>query len=205
MSLEIRPLRRRDHRRAMRFAFTGMHFQWYTDNRLLLFLYSRYFWYLELGRATRVFAAYEGGALAGVLLARFEGERVAQPSLWRAAFVKCFDCLEHLLFPGGGSVYEDANRALYAQYRRHCAPDGELLFLAADPEMPRRGVGTLLLRALEAAAPGKTVYLYTDDGCNYAFYEHRGFDLAGERRIALEITGKHVDLRCMLYSKRLGA
>ena len=68
MQIRLGALRRRDFKTAIRFARAGMHFEWYTKNPLLLFLYGRYFWCLEYGRATQAIAAYRGDALAGVLL-----------------------------------------------------------------------------------------------------------------------------------------
>ena len=51
-----------------------MHFDWYTKNKLLLNLYGRYFWYLELNRATQIIALYADDESAGVLLADIKGK-----------------------------------------------------------------------------------------------------------------------------------
>lgn len=64
------------------------------------------------------------------------------------------------------------------------------------------GVGTALLEAFEARHAGKNVYLFTDDGCTYQFYDARGFSQVGERTIAVN---EDRDLVCMLYVRRLGA
>ena len=50
-----------------------MHFDWYLDNQFLLNAYGRYFWYLEISRATQVLAAYANNEFAGVLLAEMKG------------------------------------------------------------------------------------------------------------------------------------
>ncbi|MHC8518213.1 hypothetical protein [Weissella confusa] len=60
--MEIKPLERKDFGKIQRFAITGMHLSRYTSNRFELYFYAKYFWYLELLRATRIYAAYEGGA-----------------------------------------------------------------------------------------------------------------------------------------------
>lgn len=203
MEIEIRTLRRKDHQKAIRFAFVGMHFDWYTDSRVLLWLYSRYFWYLELTRATQLLAAYDGDRLLGVLLAAVEGEPLAAPSAWKSTAVKLLDRLQGLITGGGPSVYEEANRKLFARYRRCCRPDGEILFLAVDPVAEGRGIGSLLLAELENREQGKVLYLYTDNACTYQFYDRRGFTRAGETDIVLEITGKVTPLTCMLYSKAI--
>ncbi len=80
-------------------------------------------------------------------------------------------------------------------------PDGEITFLAADPDCKIKGVGTALLRALEEKEKGKTLYLYTDNACTYQFYEHRGFERVEEKQIVLEMPKGKVPLTCFLYSK----
>ena len=64
-------------------------------------------------------------------------------------------------------------------------------------------MGTLLLDELARREAGKEFFLYTDDGCTYAFYEHRGFARAGERDIILFLNGRRVPLRCFLYRRAL--
>lgn len=82
-------------------------------------------------------------------------------------------------------------------------PDGEIIFLAADPDCKVKGIGTALLNALEQKEKGKLLYLYTDDGCTYQFYEHRGFERVEEKEIVLEMPKGKVPLICFVYSKRI--
>lgn len=204
MALRIGRLKRKDYRKAIQFAAKGMHFDWYTQKRLLLYLYGKYFWNLELSRATQVIAAYEGEELEGVLLARIEGEQRQASSWGRRLYVKLFDLLQGTLAGNGAGVYDEANREMLEQYHRENSSDGEILFLAVNPERKARGVGSLLLREFEQREMGKKIYLYTDNGCTYQFYEHRGFKRAGERNIVLDIGGRKIPLQCLLYSKEIG-
>ena len=80
-------------------------------------------------------------------------------------------------------------------------PDGEIIFLAADPDCKIKGIGTALLNALEEKERGKTLYLYTDNACTYQFYEHRGFEKAEEKEIVLEMPKGKIPLKCFIYSK----
>lgn len=204
MQAQLRELQKKDYSQAMQYAIEGMHFNWYMENRLLLKLYARYFWYLELTRATHVLATYCGDALAGVLLAEIKGGQPCCRSWGMRLYVRVFDVLQRLFAPGGAGVYEAANRALFEAYRRTHTPDGEVLFLAAAPAARGTGVGSLLLAELARRAPGKEVYLYTDDACTYQFYEKRGFHREGERCITVEFGGRKTPLRCFLYSRVLG-
>ncbi len=74
LKIEIKPLQKKDFGKAIEFAIKGMNFDQYMDNKLILQLYGRYFFYLELERSTQVLAAYMGDQLVGVLLAEMKNE-----------------------------------------------------------------------------------------------------------------------------------
>ncbi len=202
--LELRTIRRRDFRKIYRMTAKGMHFEWYTDSRFFQHLYARYFFSMELNRATRVYAAYANGRFVGALLADMLGEAPCSPCTLRQCFVWVLERLQTFVAGKGGDEYDAANRRLLAGFCEHHRPDGEITFLAADPDCGVKGVGTFLLEALEKDESGKLVYLYTDDACNYGFYEHRGFALMESEKILLDFRDRQVPLKCMLYAKRLG-
>ena len=201
--LEIRKLVKKDHKRAIQFAIEGMHFDWYVENKFLLNLYGRYFWYTELNNATQIIAAYNDNRLAGVLLCEMKGEPKASYSLWRAVYVGFFNLMKRIFLKSGSGVYSKTNEEMFQAYSRENSPDGEIRFLAADLKSGVKGVGTVLLEELARRERSKKVYLYTDDGCTYEFYDHRGFDRAEERTVDLVYGSKKVRLRCFLYSKVL--
>ncbi|MDO4293940.1 MAG: GNAT family N-acetyltransferase [Eubacteriales bacterium] len=201
MSLQLRELQKKDFRQIIDFAVTGMHFDWYMKQRFFQRLYGRYFWYMELNRATQVIAAYDRDVLAGVLLARISGEPAVCRSPKRAAYVNFFNLLQKLFADGSAGVYDRVNREMFREYARDYRPDGEIVFLAANPALFSRGTGTLLLRELARREPGKELYLYTDNACSYPFYERRGFARAGERPVVLSIGSRKVDLHCFLYRR----
>jgi len=204
MILELRELERCDYKKAIQFAIKGMHFDWYMDSKLLRNLYGRYFWYLEMGRATQVISAYYGDDFAGTLLCEINGESKKYHSVWKKIYVGVFDFLQKTFVKDGVGAYDEANKEMFEQYCQEKTPDEEIIFLAADPDIQVKGIGSLLLAELEHREPGKKVYLYTDNACTYQFYEHRGFELAQSRDVVLKIGAKAVPLRCLLYSKILG-
>ena len=77
MKIEIKNIHKSDYRAAVQFAIKGMHFDWYLNNKFLLEAYGRYFWYLEMNRATQILAAYVDNVFVGVLLAEIYGEEKA--------------------------------------------------------------------------------------------------------------------------------
>lgn len=201
--IEVKEIRKQDYKKARQFAVTGMHFEWYMSSKFMLGLYSRYFWDLELNKATKTYGAYIDGEFVGVLMAEIKGEPHRFHSRKRAAFIKFIDALQNILAGKGVSTYDDANVDMFRSLCAREKPDGEIVFLAADPECKVKGIGTALLSALERDEKGKLVYLYTDDGCTYQFYEHRGFVREEERDIVMELNKKTVPLTCMIYAKRL--
>lgn len=204
MDFEIRDIRPEDERLAMHFAAKGMHLYRYAEEGLALRAYVRSFWYEEKDKATDCIAAYVDGRLAGVLLASMDGRPRPYATPLRRLYVGAVNGLTRLL-SGGEDAYDQANRLMLAQWRCHERPDGEIGFLAADPNHHIRGTGTALLAELERRYPGKLVYLYTDDACTWQFYEHRGFARVGEREVALDLPGRTepAPMTCMLYAKRL--
>lgn len=205
MKKEIKDIRKRDYKKAIQFAVKGMHFDWYLDSRFLLNVYGRYFWYLEINRATQIFAAYADGEFAGVLLAEIKGEEKKQQKILilQQMYVKIVDVVQKLFFKGGAGLYEDTTKEQLAHYLKSHAPDGEIIFLAADPGCKVKGIGTALLNALEEKEKGKTLYLYTDSACTYQFYEHRGFERVEEKEIVLEMPKGKVPLKCFVYDKKM--
>ena len=202
--IEIREIRRRDYKKAQQFAIQGMHFNWYTDSKIELKLYGKYFWYMELNRATRVYGAYADDEFVGVLLADMKGEPKRYHSRLRAAYVRFIDWVQRLAVGDGVETYDSANHEMYRAFCEEYTPDGEINFLAANPDSKIKGIGTALLSALEADEHGTLVYLYTDNACTYQFYEHRGFTRHGERQVVLDLKKKEVPLTCLLYTKKLG-
>lgn len=201
--MELKAFQSKDMRKVIQFAIRGMHLDLYLKNRLLLNLYGRYFWYLETNRATQIIAAYEGDTLAGVLLAEIKGEPKKYYSNWRAVYVKIVDFVQRVFFKESAGLYDSINQEMIAEYKQTHSPDGEIIFLAANPDVKVKGIGTMLLNELANREKGKEVYLYTDNACTYQFYEHRGFDKVGEKDVVLDFGENKVPMTCLLYSKVL--
>lgn len=200
--MEIRTLAKKDYKKAIQFAIKGMHFDWYMGNRTILQLYGQYFLYMELNKATQVLAAYEGEQLLGILLAQVYGEKQCCYSGMRDIYVKLFDWLQKKIAKESIDLYDDANKEMYIEYVKKIKPDGEIIFLAADLNSGRKGVGSFLLEELEKREIGKELFLYTDNACTYQFYEKRGFERFAERQIELHLE-QEVSLNCYIYRKKI--
>ncbi len=203
MNLTFSNLKRWDYAKAIRFMMVGMNVDAYHDSRFHQAMYGIYFFFSELNRSTQVVAAYDGKRLVGVLLADMQSESKTHDTIFNRLAVRAVKLF--MRRPGEGvHTYWQANEEMFEAYQKTHSPDGELVFLAADPEAQNQGVGTQLLREFERREAGKTVYLYTDDQCTYQFYEHRGFERVGEKDIVMDMGEKQVPLKCLLYSKVLG-
>ena len=197
--IEIKEICKNDYKKAQKFAIQGMHLDWYMDSKAVLALYAKYFWHMELNRATKAYGAY----VDDTLLAEMKNEPKCYHSLSRAIYVKIFDWLQHLIAGKGVGEYDEANKDMYNSFCQKNNPDGEIIFLAADPDCKIKGIGTALLSAFEEDEKGKLVYLYTDNACTYQFYEHRGFKRSEERQVVLDLDKKQVPLICLFYTKKI--
>lgn len=200
--MEIKELRKQDWDKVIGYAIKGMHFDVYLKNDFLLKAYGRYFWYLEYTNATQVIAVYEGDELLGVLVADMKNEPKRNKSFFKSVYIGLVDFIQKMFFGGGVTPYNDANKTMLTVYKKKYSPDGEIRFLAANPDSKTKGIGTFLLNELAKREQGKEIYLFTDTNCTYQFYERRGFERVGEKEIALELSGE-VDLKCLLYRKQL--
>lgn len=200
--LIIKEIQKKDFKKVIQFAVKGMKFDEYLKNDFLLNAYGRYFWYLEYTNATQVIAAYEGNELMGVLVADMKNEPKPYQSVWKQIYIQLVDLIQNIFFGGGVLPYNEANKTMYAKYTELYKPDGEIRFLAANPNGKAKGVGTFLLNEFARRNPGKEIYLYTDTNCTYQFYEHRGFERIGEKSVALELQGD-VHMKCLMYRKKL--
>lgn len=205
MQVEIRPLKKRDFDKARKFSIDGMHIEWYTDKKFEIYLYSRYFWCWELSKATQILAAYIEDELAGVLLAEMYGEKKAYRSLWDRLYIRFAEFMMHLLFKDGASSYGEANEEMLTEYKKVNNPDGEMNFFVVDPKYVGMGIGTELLKVFEEREKGKEVFLFTDSGCTYQFYDQRGFVRDKEREIVLNLHEKEIPLTCWLFRKKLNS
>lgn len=203
MSIRIGELKQEDHKKAIEYAIKGMDFRRYIENKTILYLYGKYFWYLELLRATRVLAAYDGEKLEGILLAEVYGEEKRYRSLRKRIYVKCFSFFQKLFSGEGGGVYEETAKHMESKFAETNRPDGEILFFAVNPEAKRQKTGSLLLSVLQEQIPGKKMFLHTDDACSWQFYERRGFERAAEKDVLLHLGRKKTLLKCMIYHKRM--
>lgn len=200
--MKIKELDKKDWNKVIQYAIKGMHFDEYLDNNFLLKAYGRYFWYLEYTNATHVISAYEGDDLLGVLVVDMKNGEKPNKSLWKSLYIGLVDFIQNMFFNGGITPYNDANKAMFADYTKKYTPDGEIRFLAANPDSKTKGIGTFLLNELAKREQGKEIYLFTDTKCTYQFYEHRGFERIGEKQIILELSN-NVNLKCLLYRKKI--
>jgi len=203
MTVTLKELERKDYDKAIDFAITGMHFERYTENKTLLKIYGRYFLYLEMSRATQIICAYEDDQLIGILMAVIKGEKKKYKTFWKNLYVKGVGFFMDHFMGSAASPYDAANQSMLTEYKKTHQTDGEICFLAADPNTQGKGIGSMLLKELQRREPDKHIYLFTDNNCTYQFYEHKGFERVGEKEILMDIAGNNVPLTCLLYAKKL--
>lgn len=203
MRIELRELERKDYEKAIEFAINGMHFNQYIENKTALYLYGKYFLYMEMQRATQMIAAYMGEKLVGLIIADVKDEPKRYQSIWKGLYVKIMELIIKVTVKEGASSYEEVNKKMLKNYKKRVNPDGEICFVAADPNIHGKGIGSYMMKELEQREAGKLLYLFTDSNCTYHFYEHRGFDKVESQDIMLQLGKREVPLTCFLFSKQM--
>lgn len=202
MEIVIKEIRKKDYKKAIRYAIEGMQFNRYSNNKIFLNLYGRYFWYLELTNSTQIISAYIGDELVGVLLANVEGEKKYK-SFSKSLYIKIYSFFQNILYKEGVGMYNEANKEMFEKYKNTNNPNGEIKFFAVNPNIKGKGIGSKILEEFERREKGKQFFLFTDEGCSYQFYEHRGFERVGEKDILLDLNDRKVNFKCFLYSKNI--
>lgn len=81
--MEINEIAKKDFQKVIEYAISGMHFEEYLTNKLMLNIYGRYFWYLEYINATQVIAAYEDKETFGCSCGGHKGRRKTIQVCWK--------------------------------------------------------------------------------------------------------------------------
>lgn len=202
MEIEIKEIRKKDYKKAIQYAIEGMQFNKFLDNKFLLHLYGRYFWYLELTKSTQIVAAYIEDELAGVLLADIKQEEKKYKSFFKSLYIKMFEFMQNILYKEVALKYNGVNKIMFEEYKKKNNPNGEIKFFAVNPNITCKGIGSKILEEFERREKGKQIFLFTDEACSYKFYENRGFERVGEKEVSLNLKSK-VNLKCFLYSKNI--
>ena len=104
-----------------------MHFDWYTKNKLLLNLYGRYFWYLELNRATQIIALYADDEWR-CFISRHQRKIKKHHSFSQKLYVKLFDFLQNAFVKDSKGRYDDTNEELLSDYLKNIPQMEKLSF-----------------------------------------------------------------------------
>ena len=198
--LQRKKLKRKDYKIAIESAIIGMHFDWYIDQKWIQKLYGKYFLYSELLNATNIYTAYYGDDFAGLMLVNLRNYPKAYHSLAKSLYVKFFDFLERKS-GNEADIYDMTNDMMLERYEKGNVVDGEISFLAANPSLKIKGVGRFLLHCVEQDLQNKKLYLYTDDACNYGFYEHMHFNRDEAESIILKLPKGDIPIDCFFYTK----
>lgn len=198
--MEIKELKKADYNKIISFTIKGMNLDKLSHSQSALRYYSKYYLFYELNRATDIICAYEGDDIIGILTANVKGQPKAHSSLYEKFFVFFTDFMDRIFNPFGDPV-EKAMMKIHKKYKKNY--DAEITFLTKDPDCDTKGIGTFLLNEFERRHKGKNVFLFTDDGCTYQFYEHRGFERVFIKNIVMKNGKKDIPIECYIYQKHI--
>ena len=191
--LEIREVRRRDYREIISAIAETWGYYKRHKNPVTARLVARAYWYGALLDHTFSAAAIWDGQCAGVLLGRCDAQLPKhQGSLRkyrrRALLLRILLSLsaEVRASSAGSERIEQADQKMLEDLRRRF--DGELVFFVLRREYRRRGIGSALLNSfLEymRANHCRSFYVFTDESCDFPFYDKRGFTRVGDEAVQL--------------------
>ena len=165
--------------------------------------YSKFFQYSELLESTDCLAIYESNKLVGVLLAEMYDKPKIYKSISKKLFVKLFEFKRNRDADSSATLYVKNNNIMLNNLKKNKIIDGEIRFLACDSTLLNKGIGSKLLREFESRSKNKNLILFTDDKCNYKFYEYKNYNKVDEMDIVFKIYNKDLLLKCSLYYKEL--
>lgn len=191
--IQIRNVRRKDYKAIVSsIAETWGYYKRHKNPRTARRVAAAY-WYSALMDHTFSAVAVCGGECAGVLLGRCDAElpkrqrslrKYRRRALW-IQFLLSFS--EEVRKSAVGSErIEEADRKMLENLHRHF--DGELVFFLLRKEYRRKGIGRKLLRCFVEYMKEKgcrNFYVYTDEYCDFVFYEKLGFLRVGEEEVQL--------------------
>lgn len=150
-----------------------------------------------IGHSNIFLGAFDDNEFVGFLFADDGGKRTIDVNFYKEAFklLREFGPASNFM-----EQYDAINEELYASLSHE--PAAELTFFACKPGVTGKGIGSKLMSAMQERLAGKLVFLYTDDGCTFQFYEHRGFAKAGQKTMTSEINGETISLECMIFTKQ---
>lgn len=198
-----RTIEKKDYPKVRNLIRTSFGLDDYVSDSKTLELVNRRYLCSSLAEQTYNLVAEVDGQVAGVIMGASDHAKHTAGNIVNALQSLCYS-LRIILFhrkaySGQGNIhqaYGDLIRDRRNQY------DGVLTLFIVQEKFQGLGIGKELLRAVQEYWKGQgtsSSYLYTDDTCNYVFYEHMGFTRANERKVDILRNGKKDELDVYLY------
>ncbi len=200
--------RKKDYPKVCNLICTSFVLDDYVSDAKTLELVNKRYLCSSLAEQTYNLVAEVDGQVVGVIMGASDHAKHTAATAVNA-LQSLFYSLRIILFhrkpcSGQGNIhqaYGDLIRDRRNQY------DGVLTLFIVQEKFRGFGIGRVLLRAAQEywkAQGTSSSYLYTDDTCNYGFYEHMGFTRANERKVDILRNGKKAELGVYLYEYQGG-
>ena len=206
--LTYRSIEERDYKEIEALLEQTGYFETFTPNekvrKLVLEIYLRSC--LEEQTYTKVVETQ--GKVIGILCGRSDADY--KRSVWTPYTCGLLGRLLKLHLTKEGSATIKAYRDFSKIYKeliqgREEDFDGELTLLLVDENYRGTGIGKQLTQRFlnhMKKAGGQSIYVYTDTGCNYGFYDRLGFVKAAKREEKIEVEKGNRDMSVYLYYKK---
>ncbi len=209
-TIEYRSIQKKDYIAVSKVLSQAFGLQNYVLDSNLLKCFEMQYVYSCLSEATYTCVAEMDNEIIGVIMGNAKTDYNILSHLPKVLKTFYFSlkmrCYKKNDADGIGS-YRKIHKTYHTFSQKHKNEfDGVLTLFAVNENCRGLGVGKTLLNGLNdyfIEQNTKRIYLYTDDTCNYGFYEHQGFERLEETYIDVVKKGKPIQMKVFLYGYSL--
>lgn len=208
-NIKYRPIEKRDYDAVGEIINRAFSLHTYVGDRKTLEAFKMQYVHGCLSEAQYTCVAEKNGKVVGVIMGRADGDYCFFSHLKYIAQALKYSIKMYIYSRNCKSGIEDYNNLLkiYRSFsKKHMGEfDGVLTLFAVSEDCRGLGIGKTLLDNLFKYFKSKSVkkiYLYTDNTCNYGFYEHMGFIRFEERELEITKNERPFTLDVFLYGRR---
>ncbi len=198
-----RTIEKQDYPQICKMICTAFGLSSYVSDSKTLELVNKQYLCSCLAEQTYSYVAEIDGQIVGVIMgASKHATHTATTVISTLQYI--FYTLQIMLFHrkaccGKGNTHQAYEALLHDRKELY---DGVLTLFIVQKNYRGQGIGKALLRGLQMywkAQGTNRSYLYTDNTCNYGFYEHMGFTRADERTVDIIRNGQKDTMDVYLY------
>lgn len=202
--LSYRKLQKSDYTEVQNIISDAFGLHNYVNDKKLLVIVKKMYLSSCLSEQKFNMVAVREGEIVGIIMGGSKNDKFKLSNILNVLKMLYYGTLLWFKIRNKKGGFNEINRA-YSELIAGMKDDldGVLTLFAIKEDMRGLGIGKELLSRLNEyylAHNTKRIYLYTDDTCNYGFYEHMGFERPKEKQVTVWRNNKKEKLDVYLYT-----